>query len=763
MLKTSVETENEAAILAAEFEEKCSMAELQYAGAFDDQKAQEELRLIKKELNDIDKDKYSEPEKRRDQAGKLKEALKQLSISIKKAPLRKPLPELTVHESCKQLMDTLIFLISKCDVHMLAMINAHGKNSPLSDPGKTKKITKGFNLLAQAYKKKKAYSNLQEGKKYKLAGIQKPSDKPLGNSNVIRDLSAKNLLELKLKLKKSGDSENLFGLKADEIELFAELLNLPFSLQHATNRFYEIAHSESLDSLAELRRRHPNTTSFFSTKGNIDALGNDGFVFFRVYINGFNGETTRYGNTRIVTDMHLLRTCGWVSLHDQLYPFSTTNAKRVYVEKRLLVTSQPVPINCKSKSKKALYDGLENAYRLAPLGDLYKGQKDAQKSFGSSFPVTKEVVPFTSEIFYGGDILTGIALSTIAKLRKLDQCGYRKQFLETFKSATNPDERIRQAALLLMKFFRIEAKYPVRLELRFQNNEYHFVMPRNEIRSVYIDNPDGDHRLTKDLTINFEDYKDTLIADKLAKLDADLRSARRLAARISSDENIKKRDELQKQCATLKALQTQRTEMKKNAIESITDACSASDEIAVRSINMTHLLLIHNYFLFLLENEKVTLTELIKTPCQRLLFLSDAFFLELLESVDVSLRQLNDLSIEELSLLKTFDISVALNERDIGFDEVAECLRTNQQRLYYLCYEDLDDALLDAAPEVPEELMILAEEIGYEFDMHFVRESLCESEQALFNLNLENYSNQGVTADTETEEDEDYKYSYFSK
>ena len=40
-----------------------------------------------------------------------------------------------------------------------------------------------------------------------------------------------------------------------------------------------------------------------STKGNIDKLGNGGFVFFRLYVKPVNGNQTRYGDTSIIFEL----------------------------------------------------------------------------------------------------------------------------------------------------------------------------------------------------------------------------------------------------------------------------------------------------------------------------------------------------------------------------------------------------------------------------------------------------------------------------
>jgi hypothetical protein len=52
-----------------------------------------------------------------------------------------------------------------------------------------------------------------------------------------------------------------------------------------------------------------------------------GYTFYRVFVEGTNSVKTRYGDTRLMTDMDLLRKHEWVSLHDQLLPFSRATEK----------------------------------------------------------------------------------------------------------------------------------------------------------------------------------------------------------------------------------------------------------------------------------------------------------------------------------------------------------------------------------------------------------------------------------------------------
>lgn len=71
-------------------------------------------------------------------------------------------------------------------------------------------------------------------------------------------------------------------------------------------------------------------------------------------------------------------------------------------------------------------DGNRYRYRTAPIASYDKGKLDTQKSFGTTIPTTEVTRSFLKEIFFGEDILIGIALSVIRELRCLERCGFRQ-------------------------------------------------------------------------------------------------------------------------------------------------------------------------------------------------------------------------------------------------------------------------------------------------------------------------------------------------
>ena len=205
-----------------------------------------------------------------------------------------------------------------------------------------KTVNLGFSVLAQRYKVKSAYTDLYFGKKFQKAELGNFDAKHLlSQSNPVALHSQQNMTLLRNELKElKGNNNNLYGLRDDEIVLFECLLSLPYRLQHATNYYYPLLNAGSLDSYTEIQRHEPTYQSPFSTKGNIDKLGNGGFVFFRLYVAPVNSSQTRYGDSSLIFDLNILRRCGWISLHDQLNPFpgNSPKSRHFYYGKRLLRT-----------------------------------------------------------------------------------------------------------------------------------------------------------------------------------------------------------------------------------------------------------------------------------------------------------------------------------------------------------------------------------------------------------------------------------------
>ncbi len=407
-----------------------------------------------------------------------------------------------------------------------------------------RKFSQAATLIAQTIKVRNAYNDILKGQKFIRANIGMRGFK---NTNPIEKISRNNLEHLITGLKKSN-SNNPYGLRDDEIDLFAALLNLPYKMQHATNMYYPIISSGSLDSYTEIKRHDPKYESEFSTKGNIEKLGNGGFVFFRIYVDGVNGTETRYGKTSLVFDMNLLRKCGWISLHDQLVPFSTKNSRKFFWGNILLRKSEPVGIKNKTKDM-GLSDGLQYEYRTAAITNSYtegKIESTLKKS------PAKRIIPYTNEIFYGKNILLGIVLSVIKELRYLEKCGFREDFLSFFEGVKNDaPQKIELLGKLIKGLFRIEGKYPVALKLTLpdvnQDSKPAFepiarmgaFLDKDKYATVI--NPDGDNRYNIDLSVNPEEFERAAFENELKIMDSYISQSKKQLGRKNISQTVKEK------------------------------------------------------------------------------------------------------------------------------------------------------------------------------------------------------------------------------
>lgn len=329
-----------------------------------------------------------------------------------------------------------------------------------------------------------------------------PKKKDKDKANPIKLLSERNIHKLHEQLidnaqryfeAKPEDLESYFNrgvgcLMADEKELFLAVYGLPFTVKHATPNFHPIANDGSLDSFAEYSKKNPNWKSEFSTPGNVEKLGNHGFVFFRVDV-GDEKIETRYGGTQISGDMSLIEYDGWISMFDQLKPLSSKTMISYYDHEGALIRQAEIPRKDNTNQYKQIYK-----YGYIPqTGEKPKTtfSKTNLKAKGSErHEDLDRETNFMDYVFYGPEIREGIALSLIHELRYFERSGYRDHLLEAFHNKTG-EERVHFLKELIGKTFRPEGKYPV--ALRF--NEH----PISEMRVL---NPDGDKRWNADGTAN---------------------------------------------------------------------------------------------------------------------------------------------------------------------------------------------------------------------------------------------------------------------
>ena len=633
-------------------------------------------------------------------------------------------------------------------------------------------VNKSMSVIAQRYKIKRAYTELYKGKKFKKAELGDfDSAHPITQKNPVVTSSKKNIAQLKDDLKKMQGGDNLYNLRNDEIGLFKALLELPYRLQHATNYYYPTLNAGALDSYTEIQRREPSYLSTFSTKGNIDKLGNGGFIFFRCFVDPINSSKTRYGDTSLVFDLKLLRTCGWVSLHDQLNPFPShsPNSRHFYWNKRLLRTSEAVAIENNTKDK-ALHDGLLYSYRTSPVFQYDKGSKDTQKSFGEAIKIVESKRSFLDEIFYGEDILPGIALSIIRELRHLEVCGFRGHFLHNFLLVTS-QEKTKMLGELIKGFFRIEGKYPasLKIQLDFPRN-IQFFKPIAKTDTVSASdchfavlNPDGDGRYSIDMSINHEALEIAkLRADEASVIDK-LSLARRQRARYKDKARVEKYTHEISELEAKKKLVDEKlnhiANSRQQLINYFVKNCSAKVD-HFEKVSLEKMQLIYDHYTELLAKKVITLEQLLTISAQKLLLTTDESIMELLASGRVTFYDLAHCSLDELAEFTRYDISKPILEQDMPFLDLLELYRKNPMHLKCLTCDDLAELVLEQAPDIDAIVMEYAQEAHVDFDE--ILNELGDTDAMLLRNRLGYYDDlsEGYEDDNGSDVDDEEEFNY---
>lgn len=622
---------------------------------------------------------------------------------------------------------------------------------------KAKNLIKILTQVVQQYKIKKAYAELRRGKKNIQAGWGKPPKVySIKEINPIQEQSIKNLEILKKNLiELNGNCNNNFGLREDEIELFSALLSLPYKLQHATNHYYPALNSGRLKSYAELKRYNNNYESIFSTNGNVNLLGNDGFVFFRLFVEPINNSKTRYGDTSVFFDLSLLQENGWISLHDQLKPFphKSSKTRHLYQNKRLLRTSEAIPICC-NVEKKNMFDGLLYKYRSSPINSYTEGKKDLVSLDKFDFILRR--ASFLEEIFYGKDMLRGIAFSVIRELRYLELCGFRNLFLEDFQQA-NDQVKVNILGELIKSFFRIEGKYPVGIKLKYdiKNEQYFFSTLGYEqkiVKGKYnFENGDGDGRYDVNMNANREAMEHSKNYELYKKTEEKLSVARRLRNRFIEDPDKynfwkEKIFTYEKNLEEKKIVLNEDSRFRENLINYFEEILKI-EKSKLEKIDTTKLNLIYCNYNEPLENEEIAFDDLVSLNALQLNLIADTTLLELVFAKYLTLQELAQCTPEELEIFLNCEIKPALLEHSLSFSQILLLYRENPLHLRCLTCNDIFDLVLEFAPEVNSIVMEYADDV----DFNEVKEQLCETDGYTFDLNLSNYFDEGHSPEGDDE------------
>lgn len=647
----------------------------------------------------------------------------------------------------------------------LLQVNLYLTKFKLLNKQELQSVYRGFSLLAKIYKERRAYNDIYRGKKYIKAGLGTFNEKkPAGQPNPIAVQSKQNIEGLIAELRAGNNNVvHKFGLRTDEIELFSVLLNLPLRMQHATNFYYPALNAGTLDSYAEIKRRDSDYKSPFSTDGNIEKLGNGGFIFFRVYVDPINSQETRYGKTTLIFDINLLRNIGWVSLHDQLKPFPSKNTWRFYWEKRLLRTAEAVVLHANTKEK-SLFDGNRYHYRTDPIFNYNKGTLDTQKSFGPKIATVEVTRSFLEEIFFGKDILVGIALSVIRELRLLERCGFRQDFLTLFNQS-NQTKKIELLGSLIKEFFRIEGKYPVALRLQAnlaentqQFSEYVDIEGRFRNRNFEIINPDGDGRYYVDGSVDTEASELATLVDDRKRIEDRLHITRSQRARAKDGSPQKQKwieetEELEDELREIQEKQQQDEEIRRPLIQYFVELFE-EDHGRFSKIDTQKLVVLRENFYSILEDSDIDLDEILGVSSQQLYMLSQEPFYELLEDDMVTFPELTECTLLQLENLAQYNLRKPIEERGMSISELLRLYDEDPIHLTCLTCDDLTDSILENAPDIHPIVLQYAREEDVDFE--YILEQLGESEQILFRQNIGFYDDREERNECSQMEASDY-------
>lgn len=590
----------------------------------------------------------------------------------------------------------------------------------LSDQ-KQQKIVIFLKNLLQDYKKKQAYSQIRAGKKYHKAEVGK-RDKyhPVQQKNYIKQASHENILRLIKKLKQNKEQTNQWGILKEEEELFDLLSEVKhFHMQHATNHFYAVLNEGRLKSYTEMKRSNPNITSAYSTKGNIRNLGNGDFVFFRIFFGDTNGNRTRYGESRLIADAAFLLKDGWISLHDQLKPAptraekgstdSTAISKYFKWDEVILRIVEAENINNKTQNG-ALKDGIQYTYTS---NRLFSNQKKVNMASAKTFVRGQtRIIPFTEEIFYGEEIILGIALSAIYELRNLERSGFRQYFLKLIANG-NPAEKLKNIGLLIKGLFRIEGKYPVAIKVEETLEKESYIakplgtLPKAQVvTKLEALKPEGDGRYNKDLSINPEEMQVAKFKEVLREITDKIPVKKKLRGKFKSDKDkfSQYSKEIEKLSSTAEQLteKIEKSEVEKEKAYKYFEKELGVDREKLLCIPLKKLFLIREEFGELLEEDYyLSIEDFLEIPIEKLQYILDTetYYQIAFEKV-LFVEDLNKFTVEELRMLEDYDLNIALSEKGYSLNTLFKLYKENPKHLDCICTRDVITLIYKLAPAV---------------------------------------------------------------
>lgn len=282
---------------------------------------------------------------------------------------------------------------------------------------------------ARTVREDTAYAKLSKGTQWAKEELKNrvEATSKTPDSALIPALSARNLAMLKKEMQPILHQDS--GMQA----LYERLMEVPYTISHATSAFNAIRNSGMLSSLDNLGLwGNAQNASGMSSENNLSYKEDGDFAFFRFGV-GSEPMQTRYGPTTIVANADLLQEkSGWVSLHDQLVPLDRPAMRELKDKRGTTVRTSAHDEEHTSTGK--------------------------QTRWHNHYPNTgqKHEINFLDEVFYGKDIKAGIALSM---LREIDRIGgqFKQDALHTKGTA--------DLGKLLISLYRVEAKLPSSFKL----------------------------------------------------------------------------------------------------------------------------------------------------------------------------------------------------------------------------------------------------------------------------------------------------------
>ena len=274
-------------------------------------------------------------------------------------------------------------------------------------------------LFVQKYiRASKAYAELNGGSYWHLPeAITK--NETMSHAQ-FKALSNKNIHTLVSELGELSDNEK---------KLFYSFMSTNFELTHNTkaNDFEKIKASSKLLSYSVLKKKYGdgNFKNNSDMHDDLRQLKNGDFVYFRFELSHIK-SSSRFGDCHLVFDGRQsgLLDNGWISVYEMLYPQRISIVKKIKHNDKIVRSYE-------SKSS-------------CHITFQYNGSELAE-------------IDLMTTVFYGPDILKGIALAMIRELRRIGG-DFQKDYLES-------DLSLQKLNDLLAQLFRVEAKIPSSVNL----------------------------------------------------------------------------------------------------------------------------------------------------------------------------------------------------------------------------------------------------------------------------------------------------------